>query len=75
MPKFNVYGNATIGVHMTVEADSAEEAIEKAHEEFPGLSGYCGNGGTDKLVGVHDENVSLDADGDFEFVEADPQQE
>ena len=35
-----------------VEADSEEEAYEKASNEFPKLGNFCGNGGCDKLVGV-----------------------
>lgn len=62
MAKWNVYGYAQITVTMTVDADSLEEALDLAQEEFPGLSNYAGNGGTDKLVGVDDPRVSLDAD-------------
>ena len=74
MAKYRVYGWAKVSVVMTVEADTEEGAIEAAHEEFPGLSGYCGNGGIDKLVGVNDESVSLSPDDDFEFIEAEAAQ-
>lgn len=70
--KFKVYG--TVRVHMTVEveAEDAEGAIEAA-EEFGGLTGYCGNGGNDKLVGTAERNVSLDVGDEYaEFTEAEP---
>lgn len=73
MPKWTVYGFVPIDVVMTVEAETKEDAIDAAYQEFPGLTNYCGNGGTDKLVGVHDRNVSLDAgDAEPEFKDADP---
>jgi len=72
--KYRVYGSVPVAVTMTVEAESAEAAIEAAYNEFPGLTGYCGNGGTDQLVGVHDSAVSLDAGySEPEFTEAEPQ--
>ena len=61
MKKWNVYGNVSIGVTMNVEAETKEEAMEKACEMFPGLTGFVGNGGIDKLVGVYDDDCSLDA--------------
>jgi hypothetical protein len=70
--KFTVYGSVPVSVCMTVEADTEEAAIEAAYEEFPGLSGYVGNGGTDQLVGVCDRRVSLDAGGEPEFTDAEP---
>lgn len=60
MSKWRVYGSVPIEVVMTVEAGTADEALEVAFQEFPGLTNYCGNGGSDKLVGVNDSNVSLD---------------
>jgi hypothetical protein len=72
--KYRVYGSVSVGVTIKVEAESEEAAIEAAYSEFPGLSGYCGNGGTDKLVGVYDSAVSLDAGySEVEFTEAEPQ--
>lgn len=63
MSKWNVYGSVKIGLTMTIDADSEEEAIEKASEEFEGLQNLVGNGGTNKIVGTDDENTSLEADG------------
>jgi len=70
--KFNVYGTATIGVTIKVEAETEQGAIEMAYEKFPGLTGYAGNGGFDKLVGVNDSDVSLDAGDEFDFSDAEP---
>lgn len=72
MKKWKVYGTARVGVTVTVEAETAEEAIDAAYDEFNGLTGYAGNGGTGKLVGTSSSNVSLDANGgETEFTEAD----
>lgn len=68
--KFRVYGEVSVGVVMEVEADSADEAIDIAHSDFIGLTGYAGNGGTGKLIGTTQQNVRLEADGEVEFHEA-----
>lgn len=71
MKKWTVYGSATIGVCVTVSAETEEDAIEAAYDEFDGLQGYVGNGGIgDKLVGVNNSAVSLSVDGDYEFASA-----
>ena len=73
MKKWNVYGSASIGVTMSVEAETKEEAMQKAYEEFPGLTNFAGNGGTDRLVGVYDGECSLDAGyAEPEFESAEP---
>lgn len=59
--KYRVSGNIRVSVGITVEAESEDEAIQKAYEEFGGVNDYCGNGGIDKLIGV---------DGDTEWIEA-----
>lgn len=47
-------------VSVEVEAENAEAAEEIAFEDaYP--SGYAGNGGTDKLIGVRGSNVSIEA--------------
>lgn len=60
MPKFRVYGTVHINVTGTVEASSEDEAADKAYEEWPGLSNYAGNGGTNKIVGLYDQNWSIE---------------
>lgn len=49
---YEVYGHATVVCSMVVEAESEEEAIEIANEEFGGLTNYAGMGSSDCLVGV-----------------------
>lgn len=61
MPKYVVWGEVTVSVAIEVEADSEVEAFEVADEEFGGISNFCGNGGTDKLIGVYGENESIEA--------------
>jgi len=71
--QYRVYGTVKVHVTVTVDADDRDSAIEAAYEEFGGLSGYCGNGGTDQIVGVNNQNVSLEVGDDFgDFTEADP---
>lgn len=70
MKTYKVHGSVSIGVTMTVEAETQEEAMEKAYEQFHGLTNFAGNGGTDQLVGVYDTSCSLDAGyGEPEFNE------
>lgn len=55
---------------MVVEANSEEEAIEIANEEFGSLTNYAGMGGINKLVGVPasdcDRTIYPDSDVDFD---------
>lgn len=62
MAKYKVWGSFTGSVSITVEADSQDEAFDKAYEEFGGLGSYCGNGGCDKLIGVSSPNESCEAE-------------
>ena len=72
MKKFYVNGSVEIGVTIEVEAETKEEAIEKAYEQMPYLQNFCGNGGTDQIVGVYDKSVSLCSDySEPTFTEAD----
>lgn len=61
-----------MGLLKTGRQQNEEEAIEKAYDNI-GLDSYCGNGGTDKLVGIRDTDEaegSIMADGDIEYDEA-----
>ena len=61
MAKFRVYGVVQVTVWTEVEAEDSESAKEVADEYFGGVSGYCGNGGSDKLIGVcGDDGISAD---------------
>ena len=68
--EYRVYGHTTVTVSTLVEANSEEEAIEKANQEFGGIHSYCGNGGTDKLIGVDGEYDTIEADDSVEFDDA-----
>ena len=71
MKKYTVTGYANVVVEVTVEAENEEEAIEKAYDSVS-IDNYCGNGGTDKLIGVCDTNeatASIYADSELDYVE------
>lgn len=68
--KYRVFGNTNVTVSIIVEADSAEDAIEKAPDNFGGICSYAGNGGVDKLIGVSRGVESIEADGDVKFDDA-----
>lgn len=70
--KYEVYGYATVVCSMVVEADSEEEAIEIANEEFGGLSNYAGMGSCSCLVGVltSDDERCIYPDSDVVFDDA-----
>lgn len=71
MKKWQVYGTVSVSVGMKVEAETKEEAIEKASEEWEGIGGFCGNGGTNKLIGVYGEDCSIEEGGSHpEFTDA-----
>ena len=67
MPKYKVYGTVTVEVIITVDADNEDDAFEKAYQEFGGIGSYCGNGGSDKLIGVRGQNESIDCIGEVEW--------
>lgn len=74
MKKYTVTGHATVVCSMVVEAESEEEAIEKANEEFGSLTNYAGMGGIDKLLGVtsSEDDRCVFPDSDVEFDDAWP---
>jgi hypothetical protein len=45
-------------VEVKVESETREQAIEEAMEEAR-ITSFCGNGGSDKLIGVYGSNVSI----------------
>lgn len=67
--KYRVYGSAILTCSMIVEANSEDEAIEVANEEFGGLTNYAGMGSCDCLVGVltNEDERSIYADGEADF--------
>lgn len=70
--KWIVYGTTTVSVSVRVEADDEDEARDAAVDLFNGLTSYVGNGGTDKLVGVSDEEVSISPEDGFEIADVEP---
>ncbi len=60
--KFRVYGRTTVNVIVEVCAKDGDDAMKKAYEILPSLIEYAGNGGTDKLVGVEDDDHSVSVD-------------
>lgn len=69
MAKYEVFGHANVICSMFVEANSEEEAIEIANNEFGILTSYAGMGGTDKLLGVtssDDRSVVPDTEPEFD---------
>lgn len=73
MKKYRVYGHCTVVCAMTVEAESEEEAIERANDEFGGLTNYAGMGSGDCLVGVltseNERCIFPDSDPEFDDCE------
>lgn len=78
MKKYRVHGVVEVEVVKEVWANSESEAYEKAYNELPSLTEYCGNGGIDKLIGVEGSGESVDTCGndidynDIEMLEDDP---
>ena len=71
MKKYIITGYTEVTVEVTVEAENEEEAIEKAYDNVS-IDNYCGNGGTDKLIGVCNTNeatASIYADSELDYVE------
>lgn len=67
MKKFRVCGTTVVTVTKEVWAHSEEEAYDKAFEHLSSLTGYAGNGGWDKLIGVSEADESVSADNEIEY--------
>ena len=77
MYKYCVRGTTVVTVCKEVWANSEAEAFDKAFNALSSLTGFCGNGGTDKLIGVYESDESVSADDtinydDIEVLEYDP---
>lgn len=71
MKKYIVTRYTRVIVEVTVEAENEEEAIEKAYDNVS-IDNYCGNGGTDKLIGVcntDEATASIYANSELEYAE------
>ena len=72
MKKYIVTGYANVVVEVTVEAENKGEAFERAYQNVS-IDSYCGNGVTDKLIGVCDTDeatASIYVDSELDYVEA-----
>jgi hypothetical protein len=72
MPKkiYEVRGTVVIEVLKRVKAHNEEQAMELAENLFGGITAYCGNGGTDKLIGVDNDSESIEPNDYVEWKEA-----
>lgn len=59
LKKYNVTFSYVVHHTLEVEAESEDEALDLGYEEA-GLTGFCGNGGTDRLVGVYEGSLEFD---------------
>nr|WP_303182478.1 hypothetical protein [Lachnoclostridium phocaeense] len=61
--KFKVQGTTTVDVYVEVEARNREEALAAAFTSLNCLTAFCGNGGTDRLIGISsDVQASIKAE-------------
>ena len=61
MKLYKVYGKTEVFLEAEIEAESKEDAIRQAEKLCDALTSYCGyGGGTDKLVGTDEEEISID---------------
>lgn len=69
MRKYVAIGHANVICSMEVEANSPEEAIEIANNEFGDLTNYAGMGGGAHLLGVltSEDNRCVRPDTEPEF--------
>ncbi len=56
MNKYSVTLTFPVFVTVEVEAETEGDAIEAGFEEA-GITSFCGNGGTDKLIGVYSGSI------------------
>ena len=67
MKKYKVIGTTVVTVTKEVWAHNEDEAYDKAYDELSSLTAFCGNGGMDKLVGVYEDDESVNPDGEIEY--------
>lgn len=72
MKKYIVTGYAGVTVEVEVVAENKGEAIKKAYDNVC-IDSYCGNGGSNKLIGVCDTDeatAGIYVVDELEYVEA-----
>ena len=67
MKKYRVYGYTTVTVTVEVNAENEVGAYIEATNQLTELSGYAGNGGCNRLVGVDGEGQSIEADMEITY--------
>lgn len=72
MKRYRVFGNTNVVVTTVIEVPddeemTADDIYARAYDAFEGVTSFCGNGGTDKLIGVCGEEDTIDADSEIEF--------
>lgn len=72
MKKYRVFGHTTVTVSTVIKVPddeelTEEEIYEQAAAEFSGIGAFAGNGGVDKLIGVHGGADTIAADEPVEF--------
>ena len=70
--KYNVKGKTVVDVYLEVEAESEEEAIETAYDQLNELTFFTSDGAYGKMVGVREEEATLDLDDGIEWTSARP---
>jgi hypothetical protein len=64
MSLWRVYGSIVVPVQIVVEAEDDLAAFDQAGEQWPGLRGYAGNGGSGRLIGHAEDHVTIEAPDD-----------
>lgn len=70
MKQVKVYGITEVSVWVVVDVeDNAEtdDILDAAYKELGSLTGFCGNGGVDKLCGVYGSNTGLEVGSEIEW--------
>ena len=68
MPKFRVHGTTTVEVIVDIDAESYEEAINKANEDFGSISeGASDDNGEFRVEGEGDIKFVFDEEFDYKW--------
>lgn len=70
--KYKVSGKTQVWIDIVVEAEDEEQAFDMAAQKIGSLTSFCGNGGSDKLVGIYYREASIEPSDEIEWEEASP---